>query len=263
MKISAENGIFNLDPFALKLYEGNVSSKGTFNVQKDTPMTNTALQVSGVQVSSFLKDFMKKDFLEGTVKATVNLSMAGDDAENIKKTLNGKGDVLFNDGAIVGIDLAGMVRNVAAKFGLAEKSAERPRTDFSELHSPFTINQGVFDTTETTLASPLIRVLAKGKADLIQESLDFRVEPKFVATLKGQGDSEDRGGLTVPVLVSGSFSSPKFRPDLKGMLKGTLGKVATEPSELKKLLPGKTSEKEETVPTQDKAKDLFKGLLNR
>ena len=67
----------------------------------------------------------------------------------------------------------------------------------------------------------------------------------------------------MPVLVTGSFSSPKFRPDLKGMLKGTLENVVTEPSELKKILPGQTLEKGETVPTQDKAKDLLKGFLNR
>lgn len=64
------------------------------------------------------------------------------------------------------------------------------------------------------------------------------VEPKFVATLKGQGDAQERAGLTVPVLVTGNLSSPKFRPDLKGMLKGTLGKGIPEPSELKKDITG-------------------------
>ncbi|MBN2062774.1 MAG: AsmA family protein [Deltaproteobacteria bacterium] len=263
MKVSAKNGVFNLDPLALRLYEGNVSSKGTFDARKDTPEMKMALQVDKVQVNPLLQDFMKKDFLEGTVKAAVNVSMSGDDPEKIKRTLNGKGDITFNDGAIVGIDLAGMVRNVTAKFGLAEKSAERPRTDFSELHSPFTIDQGVVDTRETTLSSPLLRVLAAGKANLVDESLDFRVEPKFVATLKGQGDEKDRAGLTVPVLVTGSFSSPKFRPDLKGMLKGTLEKGIPDPSELKKMLPGQTSETGTPAPTEEKAKDLLKGFLNR
>ncbi len=263
MKVSARNGLFNLDPLSLKLYQGDVSSKGTFDVRKDAPETNMALQVKGVQVSPLLKDVLKKDFLEGTVKAKLDIAMSGDDADRMKSTLNGNGDVFFNDGAIVGIDLAGMVRNVKATFGLAERGADRPRTDFSELHSPFTITSGVVDTRETRLTSPLLRILAAGKANLVQESLDFRVEPKFVGTIKGQGDTKERSGVTVPVLVTGTFSSPKFRPDLEGMLKGTLEKGISEPSELKKMLPGQPSEEGEPKPSKEQAKDLLKGLMGR
>jgi AsmA protein len=260
LKVSAKNGLFNLDPFTLNLYQGNVSSKGALDVRQDVPKSHMALQAKGIQVNPLLKDVLKKDFLEGTVKANMDIAMAGDDPERIKSTLNGKGDFLFNEGAIVGIDLAGMVRNVKATFGLAEKGAERPRTDFSELHSPFTITKGVVDTRGTRLTSPLLRVLTAGKADLVQESLDFRVEPKFVGTIKGQGDTQQRGGVTVPVLVTGTFSSPKFRPDLEGMLKGTLEKGISDPSELKKMLPGQTTQGAGEKPTEEKAKDLLKGL---
>jgi len=260
MKVSAKNGLFNLDPLTLNLYQGNVASKGALDVRQDVPKSNMALQAKGIQVNPLLKDVLKKDFLEGTVKADMNIAMVGDDPEKVKSTLNGKGDFLFNDGAVVGIDLAGMVRNAKAAFGLAERGGEKPRTDFSELYSPFTITKGVVDTRQTKLTSPLLRVLAAGKANLVQESLDFRVEPKFVGTIKGQGDAQERGGVTVPVLVSGSFSSPKFRPDLEGMLKGTLEKGISDPSELKKMLPGQTTQGGAEKPTEDKAKDLLKGL---
>jgi AsmA protein len=260
LKVSAKNGLINMDPLTLNLYKGNVSSKGAFDVRRDVPKSNMALQAKGIQVSPLLKDVLNKDFLEGTVKADMNIAMVGDDPEKIKNTLDGKGDFLFNDGAVVGIDLAGMVRNAKAAFGLAERGGERPRTDFSELHSPFTITKGVVDTRQTRLTSPLLRVLAAGKANLVQESLDFRVEPKFVGTTKGQGDTQQRGGVTVPVLVTGTFSSPKFRPDLEGMLKGTLEKGISDPSELKKMLPGQTTQGAGQKPTEDKAKDILKGL---
>jgi AsmA protein len=260
LKVSGKNGLFNLDPLTLKLYQGDVSSKGALDVRRDVPESNMALQAKGIQVSPLLKDVLKKDFLEGTVKANMNIAMAGDDPENIKNSLNGKGDFLFNDGAVVGIDLAGMVRNAKAAFGLAERGGEKPRTDFSELHSPFTITKGVVDTRQTKLTSPLLRILAAGKANLVRESLDFRVEPKFVGTIKGQGDAQQRGGVTVPVLVTGTFSSPKFRPDLEGMLKGTLEKGISDPSELKKMLPGQTTQGAGQPPTKDKAKDLLKSL---
>jgi AsmA protein len=108
--------------------------------------------------------------------------------------------------------------------------------------------------------SPLVRVLAAGDADLVDETLDFRVEPKFVGTLKGQGDTVQRSGLMVPVLVTGTFSSPKFRPDLKGMLKRGLEEGLPQPSELKKILPGESMEEGESKPLEEQAKDLLKGL---
>ena len=103
-------------------------------------------------------------------------------------------------------------------------------------------------------------MLAAGKADLVKETLDFRVEPKFVATLKGQRDKTDRGGVAVPVLVTGSFSSPKFRPDLEGMLQQQLQEGLPESSDLKKMLPGQATGKGKPQPTEKKSKELLKGL---
>ena len=89
----------------------------------------------------------------------------------------------------------------------------------------------------------------------MDESLDFRVEPKFVGTLKGQGDSKERGGVTVPILVKGTFSSPSFQPDLKGMLeKGLKEGTLPAPTDLLKPQEGQTKPSGETL------KGIFKGL---
>ena len=102
--------------------------------------------------------------------------------------------------------------------------------------------------------------MAAGNADLPKESLDFRVAPKFVETLKGQGDTMQRSGLMVPVLINGNFSSPSFRPDLKGVLKQSFEKGLPEPSELKKILKGESEQKGESKTLEEKAKGLLKGF---
>ena len=179
-----------------------------------------------------------------------------DDPALIKKTLNGNGEVVFSDGAIIGIDIAGMVRNVKAAFGLEQKPAEKPRTDFAELTAPFRITNGVVNTPQTVMKSPLVRVEAAGNADLVKETLDFRVEPKVVSTLKGQGDEEQRSGIMVPVLVSGTFSSPKFRPDVSAAAKQEIQKKILESKEAKKIL-----EKKELKAVEKPVKDALKGIL--
>jgi AsmA protein len=184
--------------------------------------------------------------------------MSGTDPALLRKTLNGNGELLFNDGSIKGIDLAGMVRNVQAAFGLAEKSDQKPRTDFAELKAPFTITRGVINTPQTSLKSPLLRVIANGNADLVKETLDFRVEPKVVSTIKGQGDETERSGIMVPVLVTGNFSSPKFRPDFKGVAKQQIQEKVLESEKVKKLL-----EKDELKQLQETTKGLLKGVLGQ
>lgn len=257
LKVSGKNGVFHLNPLTMKLYQGSVSITGTVDVRQNTPKSRVAVNAEGIQVGPLLKDVKDKDFLEGTVKANIAVNMAGDEPDMIKRTLNGKGDLFFTDGAIVGIDLAGMVRNVKAAFGLAKKE-ERPKTDFAELHIPFTITNGLVNIPDADLKSPLIRVTAKGTANLVTEALDFRVQPKVVATLKGQGDTKQRSGLIVPVLVSGTFSSPSFRPDLAGLVKENVKGVISDPTKIKDILP--IPGKETVDKVGEKTKDLIKGL---
>ena len=257
LKIRAKNGIFNLDPLKLNMYQGNVSGKATLNVTKDIPESNISLNVRKVEAGPLLRDVLEKDIFEGVMQANVTLAMAGTDPALIKKTLNGHGELLFNNGAIKGIDLAGMVRNVQAAYGLAEKSDQKPRTDFTELKAPFTIANGVMNTPQTSLKSPLLRVIANGNADLVKETLDFRVEPKVVGTIKGQGDEKRRSGIMVPVLVTGNFSSPQFRPDLKSVAEQQLQKVL-ESEKVKKIF-----EKEEMKQIQETTKNLLKGLFGQ
>ena len=255
VQIKAQNGIFNLDPLQLAMYQGNLNGKGNFNVQTQTPKSNMSLNVAGVQAGPLLRDVLEKDILEGITNAQLNLSMAGDNADTIKQTLNGDGQLQFNDGAIVGIDLAGMIRYVQAAFGLAAKPSERPKTDFAELAAPFTITNGIFNTPQTSLKSPLIRVVAAGNANLVAETLDFRVEPKVVGTIKGQGDTADRTGLMVPVIVSGTFAKPQFRPDLAGVAKKQLEGVLEGTEKPEELLDKKKLE--------ETGKGLLKGILNQ
>jgi AsmA protein len=204
---------------------------------------------------------MKKDIIEGAATGTISLSMSGDTAALIKKTLNGKGEVSLKDGAIVGIDIPGMINNLKTAFGTAQAAETTERTDFSEFIIPFDIKDGIITTQNTSLVSPALRVKAKGNADLTKDSLDFRIEPTFVKTLKGQGDTKERSGITVPVLVTGTFTEPKFSPDLSGLAEKALEKGIEKGVE--KLLKDKTGNDEKSDSKKDAVKGLLKGLLGK
>jgi AsmA protein len=257
MTATAKNGIIAMNPLKLDLYQGNITGTSTLDVQQDTPRTAVDISLAGIQSGPLIKDMLDKEMIEGAMTAAVGLKFKGDQPGQIRQSLNGQGSLKFNDGAIVGIDLAGMVRNVQTAFGVGAKPAQKPRTDFAELVLPFTITQGLFKTDNTKMTSPLLRVQAAGTADLPSEAIDMRIVPKFVATIKGQGDTEKRSGLAVPVLVSGNFSKPKFTPDLKALLNQKIGQPLPDKEALKKLVPTEESVKKQV---EDKAKELLKGL---
>lgn len=258
--ILAKNGIITIDPLALNLYQGSLASTVELNVRNNDPATKLTLEAEGIQAGPLMKDAMQKELIEGTLATHIQLSMTGDAPEMIKQTLGGQGELSFIDGAVIGIDLAGMVRNIKANLGMGEQAKEKPKTDFAELKIPFTAKDGLVNTNGTSLISPLLRVIATGTVNLANELLDLRIEPKFVATLKGQGDTEQRSGLMVPVLVTGNFSSPKIRPDLKGLLNSS-GVPMDSESIKQQVLGTKEDQKAKVESVKEDVKKQLKSLL--
>ncbi len=253
--VTAKNGVIDLDPLGLNLYQGSVASKVRLDVRKKNPRTQLTLDAKDIQAGPLVKDAIEKEIIEGAMVANMTLKMTGETPDMVKKSLKGKGELKFLDGAIVGIDIANTVRNATAGLGLGETPAKKPRTDFAELNIPFSADKGIVNIPGASLVSPLIRLIAEGNANLVKEDLDFRVEPKFVATLKGQGDAKDRSGLMVPLLITGSFYSPKIRPDLKGMI----GSEVPDAENIKQMLKSGGSSQGESV--EDQAKGLLKGFM--
>ncbi len=259
VKATAKNGIIRIDP-QTELYNGRMAGTSVLNVQQAQPRSTASLKLSGVQAGQLVKDLLEKDIIAGTLSSDLNLQFSGIESQTIRRTLNGQGLLSFTDGALVGIDLANMVRNVQTAFGLTAKPTEKPRTDFSEMLLPFAVNDGLTRISDAQLNSPLLRVTTNGTVNLVQETLDLRVSPKFVATLVGQADTQQqRSGVMVPVLIQGLLNDPKFRPDLKAMLSQELpGNLEEKKQEAQKEIEKKKEELRESV--QKKAQDLFKGL---
>ncbi len=262
LDVTGRSGLFTINSVETELYQGKIDATGTINLQKNVPATELNLTLQGVQVGPLLKDFASKEIIEGMLTAQVAVSMQGDNDVLIKKSLNGTGDLRFQDGALLGIDLAQMARTIKAGFSLEQQQGEKPKTDFAELHAPFTITNGLINTSGTTLQSPFIRVTVTGDANLVSEALDMQIKPTIVGTIKGQGDEEERAGLSVPVLVSGTFKAPKFTPDLESLIKDQLP-TEKELGEIIKTGKIPPERKEKLKEDMEQAKGLLKGLFGK
>jgi AsmA protein len=244
IKVKAKDGVFSLNQLSLGFYQGTITAKGMWSCRKELPASKIELALDHIQMGPLLKDVLQKDLVTGTAAASATLEMSGDTPALMEKSLNGSGHFSVKEGALKGIDLLAMVRNVAAAFGVANQtSAAGSETAFTELDVPFTAKAGVIQTDRAILVSPVLQVKATGQADLPGDKLDFRVIPTVEGLGQKQGIAAKYGQYLVPVLVTGSLNNPVYRPDLSGLVQK---KIINEA--LPKLFDRLLKEKKSTQP---------------
>ena len=252
VKVKAQNGRLNMQPSAT-LYEGKYDADVTVDASRSTPTLTVEANLQGVQIEPLLKDLQGKARMAGTTNARVNITAAGNTQSAIKKTLNGNASFSFVDGALVGVNIAKIIRDGMAKLeGKTAKQTNEPeKTDFSKLSGTAKIKNGVVNNSDLNMQSPLLRVTGAGKANLVKENLDYLLKTSIVGSLQGQGGEDLKAlkGLTIPVRITGPFSDPSYKPDLSAMLSDKVKqKVEKKKEEVKDRL-------------KDKLKNKLKGLF--
>ncbi|MCP1337661.1 AsmA family protein [Futiania mangrovi] len=220
-RLLLKDGTLRLDLSDLGLYGGTGGGRITLAAGGAAPQLASALKLAGVQLGPLLKDAADFTRLEGTGNVEMDVTTAGGSVKQMVSALGGKGAIDVRDGAIVGINLAAMVRNAANAF-LDSSARETQKTDFAALTATYTIAKGIVTNNDLALVGPLLRVTGAGTVDLPARTVDYRIEPKAVASLQGQGGQGDLKGIVVPVVVSGPWSNLSYRPDLTGAITGAL-----------------------------------------
>ena len=216
------------------LYDGK--GEGTLRIALDdgAPAISSRFQLEGLQALPFLTAAAGFERLEGTASTEFDLTSRGRSERQLVQNLDGSGKVTFRDGAIVGINIAAMVRNAADAF-LNPEAGETRKTDFAELGGSFTIKDGVLRNDDMRLQAPTLRVDGSGRVNLAKRTINYRLEPKAAATLKGQGGEREVAGLLVPVIIKGPWDDLSYTPDLSAVAKRALENPEAIEEQIKQL----------------------------
>ena len=225
LAVSLKDGLLVADLKDLNLYDGTGKGKITVDGRGKVPAVKKSFTMEGISAEPLLTDAAKFDRLEGTGQFEISVSTRGKSERAMVQALNGTGAVKFIDGAIKGISLAAMVRNLKSAFAPGG-SGDTQKTDFAELSGTFRIDNGILRNNDLKLLNPLIRLAGAGTSDLPKRTVDYRVEPKVVGSLKGQGAEGEAKGVMVPVIIKGPWHDLKYRPDLASLV----GDVAKDPA---------------------------------
>ena len=225
LAVSLKDGLLVADLEELNLYDGTGKGKITVDGRGKVPAIKNAFTMEGISAEPLLTDAAKFDRLAGTGRFEISVSTRGKSERAMVQALNGTGAVKFVDGAIKGVNLAAMVRNVKSAF-VDSGSDGAKKTDFAELSGTFRIEKGILRNDDLKLLNPLIRLAGAGTSHLPKRRIDYRLEPKVVGTLKGQGGEGEAKGIMVPVIVKGPWHDLKYRPDLASLV----GDAAKDPA---------------------------------
>ncbi|MGN7755339.1 AsmA family protein [Sinorhizobium sp. 22678] len=213
------DGVASLTLPESPFYGGHVVASLKADGSQPEPSIALQASISGASAAPLLTDMAGFKYLEGALKARFDVTGAGGTTRTLAKSLQGTADVAFSDGAIRGIDIADVYNNLVRLMSSGFKQDDGTATTFTELAASFAIEGGVARTEDIKLVGPLVRMSGNGAADLAERTLNFRLEPRLVASLQGQGAEISTDGIGVPVVVEGSFAAPRIYPDLSDLLK--------------------------------------------
>ena len=211
-------GVLKAQVSNLGAYEGNANGDLTVDVSTATPTYAMRTDLTGVRALPLLHGLADFDRLDGRMQAKLSVRSSGTSQRAIMSNMAGTAFVVFQDGAIKGLNVAQMIRSLTASTLSGWQESEEKATDLSQLSASFKIDKGQAQTTDLNLVGPLVKMTGAGTIDLGTKQIGFRVEPKLVMTTEGQGRVTDPVGLGIPVMIAGPWGGPRIYPEMQGIL---------------------------------------------
>ncbi|WP_417687517.1 AsmA family protein [Roseibium sp.] len=248
LSATIRGGVLNANLEKLRLYGGSGTGTVRIDGASALPTVAAALNMSGLNAYPILSDAADFKWIEGTANISLNVTTTGASQRAMVQGLGGDAAFNFADGAIRGINIPRMMRGLSVETLLGWQQASEEKTDFSSFNASFDIANGIATNSDLSLVGPLVRMTGQGTTDMPARTLNWRLEPKVVASLEGQsakprdnGAEKKLAGLGVPVVVRGPWDKPQIYPDIAGILENpaeAYKQLENMGGELSKILKG-------------------------
>ena len=225
-----------------QLYSGTGNVSITADANGNAITSHATLK--DIQLEQLLKDAANMDRLTGKANLEYSISSSGGNQQAIVSNLAGNGQIKLSDGTIQRVNLLDLLHNL-------QGGSDSKTTTFSNMSGTFTIAKGDIVNQDLLMNMTGMNVTGKGDINLPAYTINYRLTPQ--AAGKGQ-DGKAAGGLSVPVVISGSLDNPQFMPDVGSAIQNVL----KDPTQLKNT---ERSVKDAFKNPKDATKNL-KGLLN-
>ncbi|MGM0563064.1 MAG: AsmA family protein [Pseudomonadota bacterium] len=243
--LSAHNGVIDLKPLAVSLYDGQFDGAVQIDATDRLPRYAVTADLAGVQVQPLLTDFADFDLVAGNGNFDLDIHTTGERVSELKRGLNGNLSLAFADGSIQG-NIRGQLDKWAELIGKKDElyAESGETTTFKTLDASATIVDGKLVTNDLDMESGDLRVTGDGSFDIPTEYLDF------VYTLHADGQSCPIGIQGKLMEIDYARAAKNAVPDcVKALLNQRLD---AEKEKLKRELEAKKDEAKAKLEAEEK-----------
>ena len=238
--ITGTPDLINCQNISFDFYKGKGTGNTVINLKGKAPLFNIKMALKNTQIRPALIDLANYKNLSGNFSLNTNISMRGNSANALTRSLNGNGNVLVTHGSYMGTDVPYEVRRAHSMLNAKPMPPKTnpPRTDFDKLTMNFRINNGILNTKDFLVLATDYKVTGSGDANLVTQNLNM--------SLKAYSTNDKN--FLVPITVTGPFSNPSVRPDagvllqdaVKGVIKGVGKDIIKKalPENIINIIPG-------------------------
>lgn len=270
-----KDNILNISRMDGQVAGGTFSNSARVDLGKEGLTYSAQLGLKSIQADPLLTAFAPKaaGSLLGAMDLTFALDGRGTEWQTLSRNLSGDGNLLVVDGRLIS---PGLVNGLSEVLQLPELK-DIPFDDFK---GQFKVADGKV-RLDSQLLSKRLRLFPEGNIGLdgsLNMGLDTRLSPELSARLDKKGGVlsylADKDGWTrIPLLLKGSFSSPSFGLDPKGV-KEQASKALTEElgQQIDKLFKrsapasqdtGQQPAENESTPAEDPSRKLLQDSLQK
>ena len=220
LNVSAKNGIIKTQQSAKKFYQGSYNSNLSVDIRNKKPALALSEKLFHVQVEPLLKDYKGEAGMSGVIDASTQLQGQGNNADELKSSVNGSLSFLFKDSVVKGFNLQKIIDKAKAliKESALPLNNKNDQTLFSEIAGTATIKNGILQNNDLVAISSRIYINGKGSADLNTEKLDYKINTRFIKANATATEPEQFHDTPVNIMVAGTFSKPTYTLDLASLL---------------------------------------------
>ena len=224
-RIMIQDGVLDLDRVSGQSTNGEVAGRIVVQLPRKEPAdAEISLRATGLPVEDVLKLFGPKgEFITGEARMTGTMRGNGKNPHGLYPTLNGKVDVLLENGRILKsqeraiwkiISILNLPAVLQGKVDL-----EKEGLPYNKITATFLARNGLFETENLIIDSPIVKITAAGNLDLPTDQVDmvWAVSPfgsysQFLKTIPlfGRLFAGDRKGIATALFsVKGAIEDPE------------------------------------------------------
>jgi uncharacterized protein involved in outer membrane biogenesis len=288
---------FAISPTDIRSDNFNITSGGTtvtsfvalHQYATESPTVDAELKAPHAQAPAILAmarayGVKALDNVSGSGVLSLDMRLSGPvqslKGDAVMRALNGESVINLNTVRLIGTNLSEEISKVAGFLKVPGKG--KAFTDISKVTGKIAVRNGVARTDDLKAILDLGSIAVVGTADLVTQTLNLRVTAVAPAAVSQQVGgpaiagfmktalANDQGELVIPVLVTGTFQSPKISPDAQSFammkLRGLLPSSSNPASGVSRLVEGllapQTGAQPQTQKSQQKpAPDALQQLL--